>query len=207
LNTRKPIRAILFLIYSHQVPAEPAAMKSNQGFDPEVVLVYKEKCARNGFGFVQHPEEERTPEYAHVYFTAPYENREVIFDTVFYTLRLQHESELLQIAEEMAMEKFPGYRGVEEEEDGDGEEDGQPGEIAMFMGEVILSLEEEETVMVQEHADIDPEAEFGVGLDVGLHVEEISDDTISAFIQSYKAKTVRLDPTLYFFRYGDSADD
>ena len=50
----------------------------------------------------QAEEDEHNDEYTHFYFIGLYEGREVIYDTVMYTLRLQHESELFEIAEHRA---------------------------------------------------------------------------------------------------------
>ena len=47
-------------------------------------------------------------------------------------------------------------------------------EIGLFMAEVIMELEEEETVKVKEHIEIDSNSEFGVSMDIGLQVEKIT---------------------------------
>lgn len=171
-------------------------MESNQGFDSAVVADYKARCVRNPFGFVVHPEEERTPEYVHVYFTGTYEGREVVYDAVLYTLRLHHESEMYGIVEELTKKKFPD--AYDDAEDAD-----PPEEVAMHMAEIILSLEEDESVRVQEHVDLDLEADFGIGLDVGLHVDEITDERIAVFIREFNSGTLKLDPTLYTFQFSD----
>lgn len=178
-------------------------METNKGFDSGAVAAYKSQCDSSQYGFIPHPEEERTPEYAHVYFTGIYDGREVVYDTVLYTLRLQHESELYSMAEEMTKEKFPDYADA----DTDGAEEGEPSEeVAMYMAEIILGLEEEESVRVQEHAEVDPDAGFGVGLDVGLHVQEITDAGIAKFIRDFKTGNLKLDPTLYTFQFSDSRE-
>jgi len=178
-------------------------MESNQGFDANVVAAYKEQCSRNPFGFVLHPEEERTPEYAHVYFTGNYQGREVVYDTVLYTLRLEHECEMYSIVEEMTKKKFPGYSMQLSDSAEDTE---PPEEVAMHMAEIILSLEEDETVRVKEHAELDLTAGFGIGLDVGLHVEEITDERIATFIRRFNRGDLTLDPTLYTFQFNDADD-
>jgi|SRR5690606_17280138 len=173
-------------------------MDSNPGFDETVVGDYKARCSGNPFGFVLHAGEERTPEYAHVYFTGVYEGREVVYDAVIYTLRLHHESEVYSIVEAQARKKFPDLVMGEDAE--------PPEEVAMHMAEIILSLEEDESVRVREHAEPDPDADFGVGLDVGLHVDEITDERIAGFIRDFNRGALKLDPTLYTFQFGDSEE-
>lgn len=176
-------------------------MARNPGFDASVVQAYKERCRDSPFGFVAHPEEERTPEYFQVYFTGIYEGREVVYDAAFYTLRLHHESELYSMAEDLTREKFPDFYSDDKSEDTN-----PPEEVAMYLAGLVLDLEEEESVRVKEHADIDPDADFGVVLDVGLHVAEITDERIAGFIRDFNAGVLKLDPTLYAFQHNDPGD-
>ena len=76
-------------------------------------------------------------------------------------------------------------------------------EIGLFMAEVIMELEEDETVKVKEHVDMDENAEFGISLDVGLHVEQITDKIIEKFIRDFNEDTLKLDPTLYSYQTED----
>ncbi len=72
---------------------------------------------------------------------------------------------------------FLEYKKITYEEDENGNLealDALEEEIGLFMAEVIMELEEEETVKVKEHVDLDPHAEFGVSLDAGLQVEKIT---------------------------------
>ncbi len=71
------------------------------------------------------------------------------------------------------------------------------------MAEVIMELEEDETVKVKEHVDMDENAEFGISLDVGLHVEQITDKIIEKFIRDFNEDTLKLDPTLYSYQTED----
>lgn len=176
----------------------------NPGLDARVVADYKAQCENSPYGFVPHPGEERTPEYAHVYFTGPYEGLEVVYDAVFYTLRLHHESEVYNLVEEMAIKKFPEYAERLQDQDDDTE---PPEEVSMFMAEAIVDLEEEEAVRVKEHVEVDADADFGIGLDAGLHVEEITDETMAAFIRDFKAGNLKLDPILYSFASGESDEE
>jgi hypothetical protein len=130
----------------------------------------------------------------------------VIYDAVIYTLRLQHESELYEIAEHRAAKHFPEYKKITYEEDENGNLetlDPLEEEIGLFMAEVIMELEEDETVKVKEHVDMDENAEFGISLDVGLHVEQITDKIIEKFIRDFNEDTLKLDPTLYSYQTED----
>lgn len=179
-------------------------MNSNKGFDDAVVTGYKARCDESQYGFMPHPDEERTPEYAHVYFTGIHDGREVVYDAVFYTLRLHHESEMFSIVEEMAKKKFPDYAEMADDLD---EGDAPPEEVSMFMAETIIDLEEDDVVKVREHAEVDTDADFGIGLDVGLHVEEITDERIGRFIRDFNTGSLKLDPTLYSFASEESGDE
>ena len=144
-------------------------------------------------------------EYARFFFIGNYEDKPVIYDCVLYTLRLQHETELFEIAEHRAAQHFPDYKKITYQEDEEGNLmtlNNQEEEIGLFMAEVIMELEEADQVRVKEHADIDPRIEFGVGLEVGLHLEEITPRVIESFISRFNQKTLVLDDTLYSFQTG-----
>jgi hypothetical protein len=190
-------------------------MESNQGFESDVVLDFKERCARSGQAFLLHPEEERTPEYVHIYFVGSHEGHEVIYDAVMYTLRLHHESEIFEIAEEKVAIKFPQYRKLTEQEEEtidqlsevDFDNDREQEEIGLYIAEVVMELEDDEAVKVREHVNVNPEADFGIGLDVGLHLQEITDETINRFVQSFNSGALKLDPTMYSFLHSESGDE
>ncbi len=102
-------------------------------------------------------EDETSDEYAHFYFVGKFEGRDVVYDAVIYTLRLQHESEMYEIAEHRAAKHFPEYKKISYEEDENGNLetlDPLEEEIGLFMAEVIMELEEEGTVKVKEHVDL-----------------------------------------------------
>jgi len=71
------------------------------------------------------------------------------------------------------------------------------------MAEVIMSLEEEEAVKVKEHVDMDANADFGVSLDVGVHVDKITPKVIEKFIKDFNEDNLTLDDTLYSFQTQD----
>jgi hypothetical protein len=175
----------------------------NMGFTPEVIQEYKAKMKSSGTTYVLDEEDENTDEYAHFYFVGKFEGKEVIYDAVIYTLRLQHESELFEIAEHRAAKHFPQYKKITYDEDENGNlENLDPleEEIGLFMAEVIMELEEEEAVKVKEHVDEDSNADFGVALDVGLHVEVVSPKVIEKFVRDFNEDTLKLDDTLFSFQ-------
>ncbi|HEY9049532.1 MAG TPA: hypothetical protein VIN08_26720 [Ohtaekwangia sp.] len=178
----------------------------NLGFSPRIIEEYQAKMNALGRVFLFDDEDENSEEYAHFYFIGKFEGKDVIYDTVIYTLRLQHESELYEIAEHRAAKHFPEYKKITYEEDENGNLetlDPLEEEIGLFMAEVIMELEEDESVKVKEHVDMDANSEFGVSLDVGLHVDHITDKVIEKFIKDFNEDTLKLDPTLYSFQTED----
>jgi hypothetical protein len=181
-------------------------LEINKGFDPSVIEEYQARMKAVGRHYLLDEEDDNSDEYAHFYFIGKFEGKDVIYDTVIYTLRLQHESELYEIAEHRAAQHFPQYKKITYEEDENGNLealDPLEEEIGLYMAEVIMELEEEEAVKVREHIDIDPHAEFGISLDVGLHVEKITPKVIEKFIKDYNEDTIRLDETMYSFQTQD----
>lgn len=176
----------------------------NKGFEPEIINDYKRKMKALGLTFLSDEEDEHTDEYVHFYFTGPHDDgREVVYDAVMYTLRLQHESEIFELAEHRAANHFPDYKKIAYEEDENGNLlalDDREEEIGLFMAEVIMELEEEESVKVQEHVNRDVHVDFGIALDIGLHVEKITPLVIEKFIHDFNTDALQLDPTLYSFQ-------
>jgi hypothetical protein len=177
----------------------------NPGFEPKEIAKLKEQCAKNKRSFVFVDAEDNTEDYMHFQFPGKYEGKEVVYDAVIYTLRLHHTSELYDLAEDMARKQFPKYNRFDiTEEDKSTPEDE---EVGLFLAETIMELEDEETIKVQEHVDQDLDCDFGVSLDIGLNVEEITTETIEKFIQEFNAGTLKLDPTLYSFQTDDSEEE
>ncbi|MBX2947623.1 MAG: hypothetical protein KF725_17465 [Cyclobacteriaceae bacterium] len=177
--------------------------RGNKGFDPLVIADYKARMEKAGRVFLLDETDDNTDEYAHFYFIGMHEGNEVIFDAVIYTLRLHHESELFELAEHRAARHFPNYKKITYDEDENGNLeplDDQEEEIGLFMAEVIMELEEDGTVKVKEHVDQDVHVDFGIALDIGLHVDKITPKIIDQFICDFNADTLTLDPTLYSFQ-------
>ena len=184
--------------------------EQNRGFDPEEIREYKTKMTSLGKAYLMDDEDESTDEYSHFYFIGRFEGREVIYDSVIYTLRLHHESELYEIAEHRAAQHFPQYKKISYDEDENGNMealDPLEEEIGLFMAEVIMELEEEETVKVREHVDVDSNSELGISLDIGLQVEKITSKVIEKFIKDYNEDNLKLDETLYSFQTQDQEAD
>jgi hypothetical protein len=183
-------------------------MTVNKEFDPEALQEYKAKMQSLGCNYLLDENDECSDEYVHFYFIGMYEGKETIYDAVMYTLRLQHESELFEIAEHRAAKHFPEYRKITYEEDENGNLaalDPLEEEIGLYIAEVIMELEEEEAVKVKEHVDLDPNTDFGVALDIGFHVEKITSSEIKKFIKDFNEDTLQLDETLYSFQTQDVA--
>jgi hypothetical protein len=123
----------------------------NPGFDPETVAQLKAELQETGMSFKIIPDEENSEEYVNFYFVGTYEGKEVIYDTALYTLRLHHASEVYELAEHEAAKKCPNFKAINYDEEENGnlkpltpEEE----EIGWFITELIMEIEEEETVKV-----------------------------------------------------------
>lgn len=181
--------------------------KENKGYSAEEINQYKAEMKALGKTFLYDDDDDRTEEYAHFFFIGKHDGKEVIYDAVLYTLRMQHEGELFEIAEHRAAQQFPQYKKIDYEEDENGNLeplDDLEEEIGLFMAEVIMELEEDGAVKVKEHVDKDFNVDFGIALDIGLHVEEVTEETIEIFIRDFNEGTLRLDPTIYTFQMKES---
>jgi hypothetical protein len=182
-------------------------MTVNKGFDSQVIEEYRKKIQSSNQSFILDENDENSEEYVHFYFVGLYEGKEVVYDAVMYTLRLQHESEMFEIAEHRAAKHFPEYKKISYEEDENGNLaalDPLEEEIGLYIAEVIMELEEEEAVKVKEHVDMDPNTDFGVALDIGIHVEKITSNEIAKFISDFNEDSLSLDETLYSFQTQDA---
>ena len=181
----------------------------NEGFNPETIKALKEELKSSGKAFKIVDSEENSDEFVNFYFVGYYEGKEVIYDAALYTLRLHHASEVYELAEHEAAKKFPNFKSIKYEEDENGnlkplstEEE----EIGWFITEIIMEIEEEETVKVQEFIDIDTNHDYGLGLDVALNVEFIDEKVISRFVKEFNEDSLVLDETLYSFQSEEEED-
>ncbi len=181
-------------------------MSDNKGFDKVEIEKLKEEMASSGQQFVTIESEDNNDEFQNFYFIGVYEGKEVIYDAALYTLRMQHNSEVFELAQHKVAQKFPEFKQISYEEDENGDIaplDDLDEEIGLYLTEVMDELEDDETVKVQEHVDVDPKIDFGIGIDAGLNVETISDEVIEKFIKEYNDASLKLDPTHYSFQFDD----
>lgn len=149
----------------------------NKNLNTPKIEEIKNEIEKSSNNFMMINNEDNSDEYANFYFIGIYERKEVVYDAVMYTLRLHHNSELYEIAEHKAAQRFPEFEKIKYEEDENGDLkllDDNEEEIGLFMAEIMMGLEEEGEVRVREHVDIDIHLDFGVGLNVELNIEHIS---------------------------------
>jgi hypothetical protein len=181
----------------------------NEGFSPKKIQELREKLKAKNAPYLVAESEDNSDEYVNFFFISQYEGKEVIYDAVIYTLRLHHHSELFELAEHKAAQKFPAFKKINYEEDENGDLmalNPQDEEIGLFITEMMLELEEEEAVKVQEHVEVDPDIDFGISLNVGLNVERVDDGVIRKFIREFNSGTLQLDSTLYSFQTEDEEE-
>jgi len=181
-------------------------MSENLGFDKAEIQKIKEEMSASGQNYLVIESEDNNDEFMNFYFIGVYEGKEVIYDAALYTLKMQHNSEVFELAQHKVAQKFPDYKGIDYSEDENG--DIQPlddldEEIGLYLTEVMDELEEEEAVKVHEHVDIDANIDFGIGIDVGLNVEQVSEEVIETFITEFNDASLELDPTHYSFQFQD----
>ncbi len=155
--------------------------------------------------FFKDPNDEITDDFVHFYFKAKSDGKEVIYDVALYTLQMHYNSELYEIAEQAAEKRFPAFKKISAEEEYEGEDPTDfEEEVGLFMAEVIMEMEEEDAIKVREHIDVDHENALGIGLDVGLNVDEINEDCIEQFINDYTTNRIKLDETHFSFQSDNS---
>lgn len=175
----------------------------NPGFDPNNIEKLELELSRSGKNYKIIPDEGNSEEFVNFWFIGMYEGKKVIYDAALYTLRLHHSSEVYELAEHEAAKKFPNFKGINYEEDEEGNLkplSSEEEEIGWFITEIIMELEEEEAVKVQEFIDLDTNHDYGIGLDAALNVDEINDKVISKFVVEFNDDTLVLDDTLYSFQ-------
>ncbi len=175
----------------------------NQGYDIEELRKLREALDLSGKNFMTIESDDNSDEFQNFQFIGKYQGRDVIYDAAIYTLRMLHNSEIFELAQHKAAQKFPEFKVIdyEEDENGDIEPLGdQEEEIGLFITEVMEELEDEEAVKVKEHLELDDKVDFGVGLDVSLNVEKVTEEVIEKFVTDYNNDELKLDPTLYSFQ-------
>ncbi|WP_234733984.1 hypothetical protein [Tellurirhabdus bombi] len=175
----------------------------NAGYDPKEIQNLKDEAKSEGKSFVYIEDEEidalDSGECVHVQFVGKHEGQEVICDAIIYTLRLHHGSLVYEMAVDQAKKTFPNYVAPEERQASYKIDPELEEEIELHITELIEEIEETEAVKVQEHIEVDTDFDYGIGLDVCLNTEEITDEVIETFIQNYNGQNLSLDKTLYSF--------
>ncbi|WP_026953917.1 hypothetical protein [Algoriphagus vanfongensis] len=175
----------------------------NPGFDPNEIEKLKKELKASGRSYQLIPDDENSDEFVNFYFIGMFEGKEVVYDAALYTLRLHHASEVYELAEHEAAKKFPNFNGIQYEEDENGNLlplSSEEEEVGWFITEMIMEIEEEETVKVQEFVDIDTHHDYGIGVDGALNVEFIDEKVIQKFIKEFNDDTLVLDETAYSFQ-------
>lgn len=184
-------------------------MAKNKGFDPEEIKSMKDEIGE-GQSYAVIDSEDNSDDFMNFYFIGKFDGKEVIYDAALYTLRLQHSSEVHEMAEHKVAQKFPKFRKISYEEDENGDIaplDDLDEEIGLYLTEVMDELEEEDSIKVSEHVDVDEHGDFGIGLDVGLNVDKVSQEVIEKFITAYNSNALKLDETLYSFQFDHGEDE
>lgn len=183
-------------------------MAHNQGFDREEIQKLKAEIESSGSNYVVIDSEDNNDEFMNFYFIGMFEGKEVIYDAALYTLRMQHNSEIFELAQHKVAQKFPQYKAIEYQEDENGDIaplDDLDEEIGLYLTEVMDELEEEEAVKVSEHVGTDENIDYGIGVDAGLNVETISPEVIEKFIKEFNDDSLKLDSTFYSFQFQEES--
>lgn len=183
-------------------------MAHNQGFDQKEILKLKAEIDSTDSNYVVIDSEDNNDEFMNFYFIGVFEGKEVIYDAALYTLRMQHNSEIFELAQHKVAQKFPEYKAIDYQEDENGDIaplDDLDEEIGLYLTEVMDELEEEEAVKVREHVDTDENIDYGIGVDAGLHVGSISPEVIEQFIKDFNDDSLNLDPTFYSFQFQEES--
>ncbi len=151
-------------------------------------------------------DEEENDEHAHVQFIGVANNREVVYDALIYTLRLHHATKVYDMALERVQKQIPGYvspdeRTIDAEDDEEKDE-----EAELLLTEYIEEIEEDEELKVSEHVEVDHDFDYGIGLEVGLNRDEITEKIIDDFIAHFNAGRVKLDKGVYSFKSSEEED-
>ncbi len=178
----------------------------NIGYDTEEISKIKKFCEDNDTNYVLNDDEPQGDEYVHFYFVGQYEGREVIFDSAMFTLRLYHSSLLYEKAEEEAEKQFPTYKRTNFDDLSEAEIEkiidstDENEEVEVFKMEIIDELEDTEAIKVKEYIEINTDFDYGIALEIGLNVEELTDNIISDFVNKFNTNTLVLDETLYSYK-------
>ncbi len=176
----------------------------NPGFTKEEIHKLKNLCKQANQSFIYIDDEDlpvsNENEMVHIQFIGQYKGQEVIFDAILFTLQLHYSSLIYEEAERKAIKHFPLYVPLEKRDDTYQENEEVDEEVEMMVLEIIEELEEEDSLKVSEYLEIDPEFDFGIGLEAALYVPKLEIAIIEKFIQDFNLNQLQLDTTLYSFK-------
>jgi len=179
----------------------------NKGFLKEEISNYIRKIEAGENLFILKGED-NSDDFVNFYFVGKYNDQDVVFDAVMYTLYLHYNSEIYEIAKQQAILKFPDQTPIlENKNDDETEIDELDENIGIYMTQVVMDLEYEGSVKVQEHLEFDEEMNFGIGLNVGLNTKKITSVIINDFIKEFIRGTLTLDNTHYSFENENDESD
>ncbi len=170
----------------------------NEGFDPNEIAELKKECEQEGQNYVIVEDEDGmndSGEFAHFQFVGKHEGKEVIYDAVMGTLRLNHSSLVFEEAEIRMKKAYPNYIEIDKRKPNYKVDE----DMELMLEEIIEELEEEEDFKVAEFIEVETDFEYGIGLDIALNVEEIDNEVITKFVNDFNSGNLTLDSTLYSF--------
>lgn len=176
----------------------------NKGFDPAEIEALQKRMS--GKSFLLQEQSDENDEYSNFLFIGMYEGKQVIYDAAIYTLKLHYNSEVYELAEHKAAQRFPEFKKISYDEDENGDLkllDDEEEEIGLYMAEIMMDIEEEGSVKVKEFIELDPNIDFGIGLDAALNVEAVTEEVIEKFIRDFNEENLKLDDTYYSFELAD----
>jgi hypothetical protein len=176
----------------------------NKGFDPTEIEALQKRMS--GKSFLPQEQSDENDEYSNFLFIGMYEGKQVIYDAAIYTLKLHYNSEVYELAEHKAAQKFPEFKKISYNEDENGDLkllDDEEEEIGLYMAEIMMDIEEEGSVKVKEFIELDPNIDYGIGLDAALNVEAVTEGVIEKFIRDFNEENLKLDDTYYSFQLAD----
>ena len=167
----------------------------NIGFEEKEINQLKLECEKEGQPYIIVEDENNFAEIGqavHFQFIGAYEGREVIYDALMTTLEMEYELELYDTAVEEISGEIKRNKITDESK------------IEEMLDEAMDLLEEEGAVKVSERLLIDPDFDFGIGIEYVKHIPIVDDVQIRKFIDEFNNGSVKLDKTLYSF---ESAED
>ncbi|NBA84286.1 hypothetical protein GVN16_00850 [Emticicia sp. CRIBPO] len=171
----------------------------NKGFEEEEIKKLKAECEEEGQSYIFVEDEDDlddSGEFVHFQFVGKKDGKEVIYDTLLYTLHMHYNSILYEEAEKKVLKIHKDYVPFEERtENYKVNEDAEE-----LLEEFMEEMEEEETVKVAEFLETDEDFDFGIGLEVALNIEEITPEVIATFIDEFNSGKFKLDKTMYSFK-------